>query len=91
MDETDQYLSRSLKNWAESQKSHARSRESLLRLAAADETLPLSTSTAYSPASMDEYRNQQKYGGPPGAYLRSSFTLSMAWPVDLTILLRSTI
>lgn len=91
MDETDQYLSRSLKNWAEKQKSHARSRESLLRLAAADPILPKTNAAVYTPISMDEYRCQQRFNRFSGTYLRGSFTLSMAWPVDLAILIRPTL
>jgi hypothetical protein len=86
-DETDVYLGRCLKNWAEREKSHARSKDSLLRLAAAQSKID-NTPASFPQDQFEEFRNYRQSVMYTGMYLRGSFTLSLGWTVDLSTLLR---
>jgi hypothetical protein len=86
-DETDVYLERCLKNWAERQKSHARSKESLLRLAAVQARMDGSPAD-YSHGYAEDFRNYRQASPYIGMYMRGSFTMSLGWTVDLSTLLR---
>lgn len=86
-DETDVYLGRCLKNWAEREKSHARSKESLLRLAAA-QARTHDSEMVFPLGSFEEYRNYRQSLFFTRMYLRGSFPMPHGWTVDLTTMLR---
>lgn len=86
-DETDVYLGRCLKNWAEREKSHARSKDSLLQMAAAQSRLSNEELT-YPRGSADEFRNYRQSLLFTRMYPRGACTMSLGWSLDLSTMLR---
>lgn len=82
----DQYLSRSLKNWVARQRSPENGRERLLQSAA---SLPAVQDVPVRWLDyVREFAYLQPAAQPVVTWGRSSFTVSMAWPVHIASLIQ---
>lgn len=86
----DKILSASLKNWAAGQAAlPAEAKERLLQKAAVSPTRPYEPKYFSMHAAPREFSNHELVRYTSGGWLRDSFTMSLAWPGNLALIIQA--